>query len=78
MNLVLAVLVSVVLIALAKTGHISQEWAEMVIRFMVVLNISLMFFNLLPKIKRFAHRLCGFANGISDGFHRFLDGMLHA
>lgn len=48
MNLLLAVLVSVVLIGLARTGHISRELAAQVVRFMVVLNISLMFFNLLP------------------------------
>jgi Zn-dependent protease len=48
MNLVLAVLVSAVLVGLAKTGHMSLQLAEVIIRFMVVLNISLMFFNLLP------------------------------
>jgi Zn-dependent protease len=48
MNLVLALLVSAVLVGLAKTGHMSHELAEAIIRFMVVLNISLMFFNLLP------------------------------
>ncbi|MBC8133890.1 MAG: site-2 protease family protein, partial [Deltaproteobacteria bacterium] len=48
MNLLLAVLISVVLIAVAKTGVVSRELAEQVIRFMIVLNISLMFFNLLP------------------------------
>jgi Zn-dependent protease len=48
MNLVLAVLVSVGLIAAAKTGHLSLTIATAVIRFVVVLNISLMFFNLLP------------------------------
>jgi len=48
MNLVLAVVVSIGLIAVAKTGHISMTVATAVIRFVVVLNISLMFFNLLP------------------------------
>lgn len=48
MNLLLAVLVSVVLIGLARTGTLSRELAVTVVRFMVVLNISLMFFNLLP------------------------------
>ena len=47
-GLVLAVLVSVGLIAAAKTGHLSMAVATAVIRFVVVLNISLMFFNLLP------------------------------
>ena len=48
MNLVVAVLVSAGLIAVAKTGHVSMAVAGAVIRFVVVLNISLMFFNLLP------------------------------
>lgn len=48
MNLVLAVLVSVALVAVAQTGYLSHEIAVQVIRFMVVLNISLLFFNLLP------------------------------
>ena len=48
MNLVVAVLVSAGLIAVAKTGHVSVAVAGAVIRFVVVLNISLMFFNLLP------------------------------
>jgi len=48
MNLVLAVVVSVLLIVGAKTGHLGVDTAKAVIRFVVVLNISLMFFNLLP------------------------------
>ena len=48
MNLLLALLVSVVLFAVAKTGHLSRDLAGVIIQFMVVLNISLMFFNLLP------------------------------
>jgi Zn-dependent protease len=48
MNLLLAVLVSIVMIALARTGHLSRDLAVTIVRFMVVLNISLMFFNLLP------------------------------
>jgi len=48
MNLVVAVLVSAGLIAVARTGHLSMDVAVAVIRFVVVLNISLMFFNLLP------------------------------
>jgi len=48
MNLVLAVLVSIGLIAVAQTGYVSLAVATAVIRFVVVLNISLMFFNLLP------------------------------
>jgi Zn-dependent protease len=48
MNLVLAVVVSLGLVGLASTGHLSRDMANTIIRFMVVLNISLMFFNLLP------------------------------
>jgi Zn-dependent protease len=48
MNLVLAVVVSILLIAAAKTGHLGADTAMAIIRFVVVLNISLMFFNLLP------------------------------
>ena len=48
MNLVLAVVVSILLIAAAKAGLVGQSLAGTVIRFVVVLNISLMFFNLLP------------------------------
>jgi Zn-dependent protease len=48
MNLVLAVLVSAGLIVMAKAGLVGPAVAEAVIRFVVVLNISLMFFNLLP------------------------------
>ncbi len=48
MNLLLAVLISVALLGLAKTGHVSRDLAAQIVKFMVVLNISLMFFNLLP------------------------------
>lgn len=48
MNLLLALLISVVLIGLARAGLVSHGLAEQVVKFMVVLNISLMFFNLLP------------------------------
>jgi Zn-dependent protease len=48
MNLLLAILISVLLIALAQTGHVSRDLAATIIKFMVGLNISLMFFNLLP------------------------------
>jgi Zn-dependent protease len=48
MNLLLAVLVSVVLMGFSRSGTISRELALTIIQFMVVLNISLMFFNLLP------------------------------
>jgi Zn-dependent protease len=48
MNLVLAVTVSILLIVGAKTGLVGIDAATAIIRFVVVLNISLMFFNLLP------------------------------
>jgi Zn-dependent protease len=48
MNLALAIVVSIGLIALAKAGLVGQTVALAVVRFVVVLNISLMFFNLLP------------------------------
>jgi Zn-dependent protease len=48
MNLVLAIAVSLLLIAAAKAGVVGPSIAGTIIRFVVVLNISLMFFNLLP------------------------------
>ncbi len=48
MNLLLAVFVSLALIGMAKTGVVSRDLAVIIIQFMVALNISLMFFNLLP------------------------------
>jgi Zn-dependent protease len=48
MNLLVAVLVSVLLLGLSRSGTVSREVAVTIIQFMVVLNISLMFFNLLP------------------------------
>ena len=48
MNLLLAILISAAVIGLARTGHLDRALAAQIVRFMVVLNISLMFFNLLP------------------------------
>ena len=48
MNLLLAVLISVLLVAVARGGYVSRGLAEQIVKFMVVLNLSLMFFNLLP------------------------------
>jgi len=48
MNLLLAILISAAVIGLARTGHLDRGLAAQIVRFMVVLNISLMFFNLLP------------------------------
>ena len=48
MNLLLAVLVSVLFFALGKTGHLSTTAATILIRYFLSLNIVLMFFNLIP------------------------------
>ena len=48
MNLLFAAAVSVGLILVARTGHLSPEVAAYVVRFLIVLNITLLFFNLLP------------------------------
>jgi Zn-dependent protease len=48
MNLVLAVAISIVLIVLAHMVKLPADLVVGVIRYFLVLNISLMFFNLLP------------------------------
>jgi Zn-dependent protease len=48
MNLALALLVSVVFIVTAKAGVLSAVVAEGLVRYVLALNIALMFFNLLP------------------------------
>ena len=48
MNFVLAVAVSVVLVLLANVVKLPDSVAEVAIRYFLVLNIMLMFFNLLP------------------------------
>jgi Zn-dependent protease len=48
MNLLLAVLISVGLVIAGRAGVVGPDVAAGIIRFMIVLNISLMFFNLLP------------------------------
>lgn len=48
MNLILAVVVSLVFLALAKAGVLSATVADGLIRYLLALNIMLMFFNLLP------------------------------
>ena len=48
MNLVLAVLVSVVIVALGKAGVLSPVLQEALIRYLLLLNIVLLFFNLIP------------------------------
>jgi Zn-dependent protease len=48
MNLLMAAVTSVGLLVAARTGYLSPGVAKTVIHFVVVLNISLLFFNLLP------------------------------
>jgi Zn-dependent protease len=50
MNLVLAVLISLLLIALGRAGVLARvpQLAEAAIRYFVVLNLTLLFFNLIP------------------------------
>jgi Zn-dependent protease len=48
MNLVLALVTSVVFIALGKAGLLRPELGAALIRYFLALNISLMIFNLLP------------------------------
>jgi Zn-dependent protease len=48
MNLVLAFLVSVVFVALGKAGVLSPTLASALLRYLLALNIALMFFNLIP------------------------------
>jgi Zn-dependent protease len=48
MNLVLAVIASVVIVVLAKAGIISGTVQVALIRYLVLLNIMLLFFNLIP------------------------------
>lgn len=48
MNLLLALLVSVVFVVLGKAGRLSPSVAHGIVNYLVALNLSLMFFNLLP------------------------------
>jgi len=48
MNMLMAAFVSVVIVAGAKAGLINRDFGEMLISHLVVLNLSLLFFNLLP------------------------------
>jgi Zn-dependent protease len=48
MNLVFALLASAALIGVSRLGVVNPDVAFAVVRFLVVLNISLLFFNLLP------------------------------
>jgi Zn-dependent protease len=48
MNLVLAVVVSIVFLLLGKSGHLSPPVASVLVSNFLALNIVLMFFNLIP------------------------------
>jgi len=48
MNLVLAVVTSIVIVALGKAGILSPAVRDWMISYLLVLNIVLLFFNLLP------------------------------
>ena len=48
MNLVLAVIASVVIVVLGKAGVLSPVVQDGMIRYLVLLNIMLLFFNLIP------------------------------
>jgi Zn-dependent protease len=48
MNLLLALLVTVVILGLAKTGAMRLPLATALVRYVLVLNVVLMFFNLIP------------------------------
>jgi Zn-dependent protease len=48
MNLLLAVLASVVIVVLGKAGVLGLPVAEGLVRYLVALNLMLMFFNLIP------------------------------
>jgi Zn-dependent protease len=48
MNLALALLVTGVILGLAKAGAIKLPFAAVLVRYVLVLNIVLMFFNLIP------------------------------
>lgn len=48
MNLLLAIVISVIFVALGKAGWLSAALANGIIQYVLVLNIMLAFFNLLP------------------------------
>jgi Zn-dependent protease len=79
MNLVLAVVVSVVFLALGKSGNLSPTVATILIRYFLSLNLVLMFFNLIPVPPLDgAAVLAGFLPGALDFIPRALQryGML--
>jgi Zn-dependent protease len=48
MNLLLAVVVSIVFVLLGRTGKLSAPVADVLVRYVIALNLVLMFFNLIP------------------------------
>jgi Zn-dependent protease len=48
MNLLLALVASIVFVALGKAGKLSPALAEVLVRYLIALNLVLMFFNLIP------------------------------
>ncbi|HEX4404558.1 MAG TPA: site-2 protease family protein [Polyangia bacterium] len=48
MNLVLAVVVSIVIVALGKAHLLNQKFALVLIQYVLALNLTLLFFNLIP------------------------------
>jgi Zn-dependent protease len=48
MNLLLALLVSLVFVVLGKSGKLSPDLASVLLRYFIALNLILMFFNLIP------------------------------
>jgi Zn-dependent protease len=48
MNLMLALLVSIVFVLLGRAGKLSPSVADLLVRYVIALNLVLMFFNLIP------------------------------
>ncbi len=48
MNLLLALVVSIVFVLLGRTGKLSAPVADAMVRYVIALNLILMFFNLIP------------------------------
>lgn len=48
MNLALALLVSIVFVLLGRAGKLSPPVADILVRYVIALNLILMFFNLIP------------------------------
>ena len=48
MNLILALVVSIVFVLLGRAGKLSPAVADVLVRYVIALNLILMFFNLIP------------------------------